>query len=90
MLCTRCFAPVFQVELDLSHTEIFGKPKTLEDIPMLSTAWMCIRLLGISAGLGMVWLGLSVMDDDDEPDLEFASGGAGVVLLFVAATFLPF
>lgn len=56
---------------------------------MLSTAWMWVRLLGIAAGVGAFWLGLSVIDDDDQPGLEFVSGGAGVILLCLAATFWP-
>lgn len=54
---------------------------------MLSTAWMWVRLLGIAAGIGAFWLGLSVIDDDDQHGLEFVSGGAGVVLLFLVASF---
>ena len=57
---------------------------------MLSTAWVCIRLLAIVAGLGTFLLGLHDLDDDDEPGLAFASCGAGMVLLFVAGSLLPF
>lgn len=56
---------------------------------MLSTAWMWIRLLGIAAGIGAFWIGLSAMDDDDQPGLEFISAGAGVFVLCLAATFWP-
>jgi hypothetical protein len=54
---------------------------------MLSTAWMWVRLLGIATGIAAFWLGLSMMDDDDKPGLKFIAGGAGVIILLVAASF---
>ena len=54
---------------------------------MLSTAWMWVRFLGVAAGIAAFWLGLSVMDDDDKPALRFIAGGAGVIILLVAASF---
>jgi hypothetical protein len=57
---------------------------------MLSTAWIWIRLLAVAAGVGAFWLGLTVLDNDDLPGLELISGGAGVILLCLAATFWAF
>lgn len=57
---------------------------------MLSTAWFWVRALVLIAGAGALWMGLSLMDDDDRWGLRFVSGGAGIVLLGLAATFWPF
>lgn len=57
---------------------------------MLSTAWFWVRALVLAMGAGTLWMGLSLMEDDDRWGLRFVSGGAGIVLLGLAATFWPF
>lgn len=56
---------------------------------MLVTAWFWIRLLGLVLGIGAVWIGLSIMEDDDQSGLKFISGGAGIILLGLAPTIWP-
>lgn len=55
---------------------------------MVTTAWFWIRVLGLAAGIVALWIGFSILDDDDRSGLRFVSYGAGMVLLTVAATFL--
>ena len=54
---------------------------------MLATAWFWVRVLGLTAGIGAVWIGISSMDRDEQIGLKFLSSGAGIVLLGLAATF---
>ena len=56
---------------------------------MLSTAWFWIRVLGFVLGIGALWIGLYLMKDDDKSGLRLVSGGAGIVILGLAATFWP-
>ena len=56
---------------------------------MVPTALMWIRLLGIAAGIGAFWMGLSATHDDDQPGLELVSMGAVVLLVCLVATFWP-
>ena len=56
---------------------------------MLATAWLWTRVLGLIVGIGALLMGLSLMDEDDRSGLRFISGGAGIVLLGLAATFWP-
>jgi len=56
---------------------------------MLSTAWFWIRVLSFVLGIGALWVGLYLMKDDDQSGLRLVSGGAGIVLLDLAATFWP-
>ena len=57
---------------------------------MLTTAWFWIRMLDLILGASALWLGLSLMNRDDQSGLRFVSCGAGMILLCVAATFWPF
>lgn len=52
---------------------------------MLATAWLWIRVVGLAVGIAAVWMGLSVMADDDQLGLKFVSCGAGIVLLGLVA-----
>lgn len=55
---------------------------------MLAAAWLWIRVLGLAVGIGALWLGFSILDDDDRFGLRFVSYGAGMVFVSLAATFL--
>lgn len=57
---------------------------------MVSTPWIWIRLLGIAAVIGAIWMGLSATHDDDQPGFELVSIGAGVLLVCLAAAFWAF
>ena len=56
---------------------------------MLATAWFWIRFLGLALGIGALLMGLSLMENDDRSGLKFISGGAGIILLGLAATIWP-
>ncbi|HLJ77910.1 MAG TPA: hypothetical protein VKT75_10890 [Acidobacteriaceae bacterium] len=55
---------------------------------MLATAWLWVRVVGLAVGIGALWLGFAVLEDDDRSGLRFVSYGAGMVFVSVAATFL--
>lgn len=56
---------------------------------MLATAWFWIRALSLASGIGVVWIGLSSMDRDEQIGLRFLSIGAAIILLDLAAAFWP-
>jgi hypothetical protein len=53
---------------------------------MLATAWFWVRVFGLAIGIGAFWIGLSLMEDDDQSALRLISGGAGIIILGLAAT----
>jgi hypothetical protein len=56
---------------------------------MLATAWLWIVILVSAAGIGMFWLGLNLLENDDAPALRYISWGAGLVLFCLVASFWP-
>jgi hypothetical protein len=56
---------------------------------MFATAWFWFRVFALAAGVGAIWLGLSVMDDDDRMGLRYLSCGSAIAFLILAATFWP-
>ncbi|HET7348832.1 MAG TPA: hypothetical protein VFJ10_15965 [Acidobacteriaceae bacterium] len=56
---------------------------------MMNTALLWIVVLVSALGIGMFWIGLNSLEDNDRPALSFISWGAGLVILCLAATFWP-
>ena len=56
---------------------------------MITTALLWIVVLVSAVGIGMFWIGLNSLEDDDRPALRFISLGAGLVILCLVATFWP-
>ncbi|HKU28170.1 MAG TPA: hypothetical protein VJQ54_22070 [Candidatus Sulfotelmatobacter sp.] len=56
---------------------------------MLAIAWFWIRVLTLATGIGVVGIGLSSMDRDEQIGLRFLSTGAVILLLGLAAACWP-
>lgn len=56
---------------------------------MIATALLWIVVLVSAVGIGMFWIGLNALEDNDRPALAFISWGAGLVILCLVVTFWP-
>jgi hypothetical protein len=56
---------------------------------MMNTALLWIVVLVSALGIGMFWIGLNSLEDNDRPALRFISLGAGLVILCLVGTFWP-
>ncbi|HKR26807.1 MAG TPA: hypothetical protein VJS11_05105 [Acidobacteriaceae bacterium] len=55
---------------------------------MIATVWFWLLVMCLAVGIGLLWIGFAVMDDDDRSGLRFISYGAGVVIVSLVATLL--
>ena len=55
---------------------------------MIATVWFWLLVMCLVVGIGLLWIGFAVMDDDDRSGLRFISYGAGVVIVSLMANLL--
>lgn len=55
---------------------------------MIATVWFWLIVICMAVGIGLLWIGFAVMDDDDRSGLRFISYGAGVVIVSLAAALM--